>query len=91
LQYRLQYESYSYNIWNNYFIISWNYISLLFFHCVFYTCLLAVRQASARQAALSYLVSDIALPARWRKSWKETCRVRTIHLNFGPTETLVIP
>jgi hypothetical protein len=57
LQYSLQYESYSYNIWNNYFIISWNYILLLpFFHCVFYTCLLAVRRASARQAALSYLV-----------------------------------
>jgi hypothetical protein len=55
LQYCLQYESYFYNIWNYYFIILYNYI-LLFFYYVFYTCLLAVRRVSARQAALSYLV-----------------------------------
>jgi hypothetical protein len=52
-----QYESYSYNIWCYYFIISLNYILLFpFIHYVFYTCLLAVRRASARQAALSYLL-----------------------------------
>jgi hypothetical protein len=32
------------------------YLVTFFFHCVFYTCLLAVRRASARQVALSYLV-----------------------------------
>jgi hypothetical protein len=52
LQNGLWYENYSYTIWHYYFIISWNYILLLYFFIrLFYSCLLAVRRASARQAA----------------------------------------
>jgi hypothetical protein len=72
-----------------YCIIKLCFLNLAFFH-FFNICLPAVRRASARQAALSYLVEKKCIEASWYRTTTQTARSFCFKVNRHIWESMIL-